>query len=79
MPNKAVPGFTQVPVVAANLRSLFYERLNDTGTQCNLSVVYEVKDDAGVVRAIREDRRQVGAYPVAVNTIVSTINSVEGT
>jgi len=79
LPNKTISGWTQVPVVAANLQVLHYERLNPTGSACNLTVTYEVKDDTGAVRLVKSYSQQVGAYPVAVATIVSSINTVEGT
>lgn len=79
MPNKSISGWTQVPIVAANLISIHYDRLNSTGSQCNLIVVYEVKDDTGAVRLQKTYSQQVGAYPIAVATIVSSLNTVEGT
>lgn len=79
MPNKTIPGFTQVPVVAANLLSIHYDRLNPTGTANNLTVVYEVKDDAGVVRAVKTNTQQVAGYPISAANILNSINGVEGT
>lgn len=79
MPNKTVPGFTQLPVVAANLLSIHYARLNPTGTANDMTVVYEVKDDGGVVRLVKTLTQQVASYPVSVANILSAINAAEGT
>jgi hypothetical protein len=79
MPNKAVAAWTQVPVVAANLLSIHYDRLNPTGSANNMTVVYEVKDDAGAVRAVRSLTQQVASYPITAANIVAAVNAAEGT
>lgn len=79
MPNKTVPGFTQVPIVAANLLQIQYDRLNPTGTANNLTATYEVKDDTGAVRATRSLTQQVASYPITAAAIVASINAAEGT
>lgn len=78
MPNKAI-SWTQVPVTAADLLSIHYDRRNATGTQNLMTVGYEVKDSVGVVRFIRTISQVVASYPVPVTTILSTINMQEGT
>lgn len=79
MPNKTVSGYTQVPVVAANLQSIHYDRLNAAGSANNLTVSYEVKDDTGAVRAVRTLTQQVASYPITAAAVVAAINTQEGT
>lgn len=79
MPNKVVAAWTQVPIVAANLLSIHYDRLNVGGTSNNMTVVYEVKDDTGAVRAVRSLTQQVASYPITAAAIVAAINTAEGT
>jgi len=79
MPNKTVASWTQVPVTAAELLSIHYDRLNGGGTANNLTVAYEVKDNAGVVRQIATLSQQVGTYPVSAAAILSSINTAQGT
>lgn len=80
MPNKTVPGFIQVPVVAANLLEIRYVRLNPIGTVNNMTVVYEVKNDAGVVMAPAKTlTQQVASYPISAANILAAINAAEGT
>lgn len=79
MPNKAVAAWTQVPVVAANLLSIHYDRLNAAGTANNLTAAYEVMDTVGTVRAVRTLTQQVASYPITAAAILSSINTAEGT
>jgi hypothetical protein len=79
MPNKAVSGWTQVPVTAAMLQSIRYDRLNPTGTQNNLTVTYEIQDSLGAVRQIATLSQQVASYPISVANILSSINTAQGT
>jgi hypothetical protein len=78
MPNKAV-SYTQVPVVAADIREIRYARLSATLMQ--LSATYEVKDSLGAVRNLDAYSQQVAlaSYPVAMATILSAINTAQGT
>lgn len=79
MPNKAVSAWTQVPVTAAMLLSIHYDRLNATGTQNNLTVTYEVQDSTGAVRQIATLTQQVASYPISVANILSSVNATQGT
>lgn len=79
MANKAVPGWTQVPVTADMLQKITYDRLNATGTQNNLTVDYEIRDTLGAVRQIATLSQQVGSYPISIAAILSSINTVQGT
>jgi hypothetical protein len=79
MPNKTVAAWTQVPVVAADLLSIHYDRLNPTGTANNLTVTYEIKDNGGTVRQVATLSQQVASYPISVATILSSINTAQGT
>ena len=79
MPNKAVAGWTQVPVTASELMSIHYERLNSGGTANNLTVTYEIKDSLGSVRQIATLTQQVASYPVAASAILTSINTAQGT
>lgn len=79
MANKAVAGWTQVPVTASMLQSIHYDRLNGGGTQNNLTVSYEIQDSTGVVRQLATLSQQVGAYPISVAAILASINAAQGT
>jgi hypothetical protein len=79
MPSKAVAGWTQVPVTSAMIQSIHYDRLNSGGTQNQLTVTYEIQDNTGAVRQIATLTQQVGSYPISVATILSSINTVQGT
>lgn len=79
MANKSVPGWTQVPVTAAMLLSIHYDRLNAAGTQNNLTVAYEIQDTLGAVRQIGALSQQVASYPISVANILVSINAAQGT
>jgi hypothetical protein len=79
MPNKTVASWTQVPVTAAELVSIHYDRLNAAGTSNNLTVTYEIKDNAGTVRQTATLMQQVASYPISVAAILSSINTAQGT
>lgn len=77
MPSKSVAGWTQVPVVAADLMEIRYTRLDSSTNQ--ILVTYEVKDSLGAVRQIATLSQQVGTYPVSAAAILSSINTAQGT
>lgn len=79
MPNRSVPGWTQVPVVAADMVRITYDRLNAAGTSCQLTVAYEIKDNLGALRQSLLHTQQVGAYPVTLAAILAAINTAQGT
>ncbi len=79
MPNITIPGYTQVVVVAADITSLHFDRLNDLGTSLNLTVTFQVKDSLGAVRGVKTIQQQVGAYPVALAAILAACNTANGT
>jgi len=79
MANKAVPGWTQVPVTAAEITSIRYDRLNSTGTQNQVTVVYDIKDSLGAIRQQGTLSQQVGSYPVTIAAILASINTAQGT
>jgi len=79
MPNKAVAGWTQVPVTAAELMEIRYTRLDGGGSVNQLTVTYEIKDSLGAVRQIATLSQQVGTYPISAAAILSSINTVQGT
>lgn len=79
MANKSVSGYTQVPVVGADILSIRYQRLNETGTVNQLTVVYNVKDDQGAIRQIATYSAQVASYPISAATIISALNTQQGT
>lgn len=68
-----------MPVTAAMLISIRYDRLNSGGTQNNLTVVYEIQDSIGTVRQTASLTQQVGTYPISIAAILSSINTVQGT
>jgi hypothetical protein len=79
MPNKTVASWTQVPVTAAMIQSVHYDRLNSAGSQNQMTVVYEIQDNVGAVRQIASISQQVGSYPISVATILSSLNTAQGT
>lgn len=79
MPNKTIAGWTQVPVTAGEILSLHYDRLAASGSTNQLTAVYEIKDSGGTVRQTASLSQQVGNYPVAIGTILASINSAQGT
>jgi hypothetical protein len=79
MPNKNVPGYTQVPVVAADILRVAHDRLNDAGTVTQVTVDYQVRDDASVVRDVNSISFQSGSYPASGASIIAACNSAEGT
>ncbi len=78
MPNKAV-SYTQVPVVAADLREIRYARQANGTLQ--LTATYEVKDSIGALRSVDLHSQNIAlaSYPVAVATILAAINTAQGT
>lgn len=79
MPNRAVPGWTQVPVAAKDIQSIHYDRWNAAGTQNQLTVTYEVLDSTGAVRAVHTLSQAVASYPISIANILSSINTERGT
>lgn len=79
MANKAIAGWTQVPVTAPMIQLVHYDRLNGGGTQNNLTVSYEIQDSTGAVRQLATLSQQVGAYPVSMAAILASINAAQGT
>jgi hypothetical protein len=80
MPNKSVAGYTQVPVAAQDILSATHERLTLDGNTTQVTVIYQVRDNGGVVRgAGRRVTFQAGAYPVAGATLLAACNTQEGT
>jgi hypothetical protein len=79
MPNKSVPGYTQVPVVAADILRVVHDRLNAAGTITQVTVDYQVRDDASAVRDINSISFQSGAYPASGASIIAACNTAEGT
>lgn len=79
MPNKSVAGWTQTPVVAGDLISIHYDRLNAGATQNQLSVAYEIRDSLGAVRQTATLSQQVASYPISIAVILSSINTAQGT
>lgn len=79
MPNKVVPGYTQVPVVASDILGVKHDRLNDAGTVTQVTIDYQVRDNQGVVRDQRAVSFQAGSYPTSGASILSACNAAEGT
>jgi hypothetical protein len=79
MPSKLVAGYTQVPVVAADILRVTHDRLNDAGTVTQVTVDYQVRDDASVVRDVNSVSFQAGSYPTSGASIIAACNSAEGT
>jgi hypothetical protein len=79
MPNKNVPGYTQVPVVAADILRVTHDRLNAAGTVTQVTVDYQVRDDGDVVRDQNSVSFQAGSYPTSGASIIAACNSAEGT
>lgn len=79
MPNKAVSGFTQVPVAAKDIVRVTHDRLNAAGTQTNVTVDYQFRDDADVVRGAARITFQSGAYPATGASILAAANAAQGT
>lgn len=79
MPNKNVPGFVQVPVVAADILGVKHDRLNLAGTVTQVTIDYQFRDDASVVRGQRSVSFQAGAYPTTGAAIIAACNAAEGT
>lgn len=79
MANKAVAGWTQVPVTAAMITSIHYDRLNLAGTANQLTVSYEIQDSLGAIRQTATLSQQVTSYPIAIATILASINTAQGT
>lgn len=61
------------------LQQIRYERLNAAGSQNLLTVVYEIQDTLGAVRQTATLSQQVAAYPISLATILSSINTAQGT
>lgn len=78
MPNKSV-SYTQIPVVAADLREIRYAR-QANGTLL-LTAAYEVKDSLNVVRSVDTHSQGIAlaSYPVTIASILSAINAAQGT
>lgn len=79
MPNKAVPGWTQVPVAAGDLLEINYSRTASGSAACSVTAKYEIKDTLGAVRAIATYSAQAVTYPISLATILSTLNTAQGT
>jgi len=79
MPNKSVPGWTQVPVTASEITSIHYDRIASDGSSNQLTVAYQIKDNLAAVRQTATLTQVVGTYPVAVATILAAINTAQGT
>jgi hypothetical protein len=80
MPNKTVPGFTQVPVAAKDILSESHLKLVDDGSVTQVTVTYQVRDNGGVVRATGlQVSFQAGAYPTPAATLLAACNTKEGT
>lgn len=79
MPSVAVPGWTKVPVVAADLLSIHYDRLNATGSQTQITVVFEIKDSLGDFRGTKQISQQTTAYPVSLAAVLAACNAANGT
>jgi len=79
MPNVAVAGWTKVPVVAADLLSIHYDRLNAAGSQNQITVIFEIKDSLGGVRGTTTVSQQTSAYPVSLTAVLAACNTANGT
>lgn len=79
MANKAVPGYTQVPVAAKDIVEVRHTRLNAAGTVTDVAVTYNVRDDLDVVRATRTLSFQGATYPTTGAAIIAACNAAEGT
>lgn len=76
MPNKAIPGFTQVPIVAADILSVHHDR---AAVAINVLIVYQVKDDQGTVRGQRRLLTTTANYPLSGAAALAACNTAEGT
>lgn len=79
MPNKAISGWTQVPVLAKDITSIHYDRLTEDGLVNQLTVAYNILDSLGAVRQTATLSQQVASYPIAVSVIISAVNTAQGT
>lgn len=79
MPSVPVAAWTKVPVVAADLLSIHYDRLNATGSQTQITVVFEIKDSTGGVRGTTQISQQTTAYPVSLAAVLVACNTANGT
>lgn len=79
MPNKSVPGYTQVPVAAGDILGVKHDRLNEAGTVTQVTIDYQVRDSLGAVRDVNSVSFQAGAYPVSGASIIAACNAAEGT
>lgn len=79
MPNKAVAGWTQVPVTGSDILRESHDRLNPAGTVTDVTVQYQVRDSLGAVRFTASVTFQSGAYPTAAATLIAACNTAQGT
>jgi hypothetical protein len=79
MPNVAVAGYTKVPVVAADLLQIRYDRLNASGSSTQITVQFEIKDSVGGVRGTTTISQQTTAYPVSLAAVLAACNAANGT
>lgn len=79
MPNKAISGYTQVPVAAADILQVTHTRLNAAGTTTDVSVTYQVRDTLNAVRFTATLTFQGGAYPTTGAAILAACNAAQGT
>jgi hypothetical protein len=76
--NKAIPGWTQVPVTADDILSAQHDRIVGT-TTLNVLIVYQIKDTLGAVRGQRRVTTTVTGYPLSGAAALALCNTQEGT
>lgn len=79
MANKAVAGWTQVPVLGSDILQETHTRLNAAGTVTDVTVQYQVRDSLGAVRFTASATFQSGAYPTSAATLIAACNTAQGT
>ena len=79
MPNKAIAGWTQVPIIAKDILKESHERANDAGTATQVTVHYQIRDTLDVVRGHGTTSFQSGSYPTSGAVLLAACNTEEGT
>lgn len=81
MANKDVPGYTQVPIIQQDVRTITLVALNDAATVFQLTVDYNIKDSVGELRGTGHFSVQVATQPDAtlINQILTAANAAQGT
>lgn len=78
MPNKSVPGYTQVPVIGNDILNVNHSR-SEAGATINVDIVYIVRDDQGAERGRNSTSMTTATYPASGASVLSQCNTAEGT